>query len=154
MARSALTATQIWTNPALADEEGVQTRYSTYPMAELLLLTEVVPLNPHSARLTLLNGDAVTAHQRHWSFETTKAIYRNLVRVPYWAAKPALANPPHWLDSHVWQPTAVGLLRAEGSIRWPGDHETGLSYQADQGVIIDRTRVPRDLQEESDESYD
>jgi CRISPR-associated endonuclease/helicase Cas3 len=155
MARQALTAAAVWHNPSLPDEEGVQTRYSTYPMAELLLLTEITPLSPHSARLTLLNGDVVTAHERNWSFETTKAIYRNLARVPYWALRAGLATPPRWLASHVWQQTAVGLLRRDGNIRWPGDdQETGLSYQADQGVVIDRTRVPRAPEEEFDEPYD
>jgi len=155
MAGLALSATAIWSNPSLPDEEGVQTRYSAYPMAELLLLTGITPLSAHSARLALLNGDVATAHERYWSFDTTKAICRNLVRVPHWAVSAGVANPPRWLASHVWQPTAVGVLRADGNIRWPGDdQETGLSYQADQGVIIDRTRARRASEDQSDESYD
>jgi hypothetical protein len=124
-------------------------------MAELLLLTGITPLSPHSARLALLNGDITIAHERNWSFDATKAIYRNVVRVPHWAVRAGLANPPRWLASHVWQPTAVGVLRADGNILWPGDNqETGLSYQTDQGVIIDRTRVRRAPEDQFDESYD
>jgi CRISPR-associated endonuclease/helicase Cas3 len=85
MARLALSSTAIWNNPALPDEEGVQTRFSTYPMAQLLLATEITPLGAHSTRLDLLNGTTVTASDRDWSFDVAKAIYRNIVRVPRWA---------------------------------------------------------------------
>lgn len=155
MARQALNATTIWNNPALPDEEGVQTRWSTYRMAQLLLATEITPRGAHSVRLGLLNGDTVTADDHDWNFDAAKKMHRNLVRVPHWAVAVGLAKPPGWLANHVTQPTAAGLVRPDGSICWPGDeHQTGLSYHADQGIIINRERVPRALHEESDESYD
>ena len=155
MARQALNATTIWNNPALPDEEGVQTRFSTYPMAQLLLATEITSLDRHSARLCLLDGAVITAHDRDWDFDAVKAIHRNLVRVPRWAVAAGLAKPPGWLTNHVSQPTATGLLQPDGNIHWPGDeHQTGLSYHPDQGVIINRERVSRARHEESDESYD
>jgi hypothetical protein len=155
MARQALNATTVWNVPALPDEEGVQTRFSTYPTAQLLLATEITPLDAHSVRLDLLDRETVTAGDRECSFDAAKAIYRNLVHVPHWAVAAALAKPPRWLANHVAQPTAVGLLRPGGGIRWPRDeHQTGLSYHSDQGVIINRERVSRASHEESDESYD
>jgi len=155
LAAVALSATNVWTMPALADEEGVQTRYGTYPMAQLLLATEITPLDSHSAQLHLLDGAVVTAHDRDWDFETAKAIHRNLARAPYWAIATALINPPRWLTRHVSQPTAVARVQPGGSIRWLGDEQqSGLSYQADQGIIIHRDRIPRVPQEELDESYD
>jgi CRISPR-associated endonuclease/helicase Cas3 len=155
LAAQALSATNVWVIPSLQDEEGVQTRYSTYPMAQLLLATEAAPLNSHSAQLRLLHGTVVTAHDRDWNFETAKAIHRNLTRVPHWAVATALMNPPGWLTNHVSQATAVARLQPDGSIRWLGDErQSGLSYQADQGIIIHRERVPRVPQEELDESYD
>lgn len=155
LAALALSATNVWTIPALADEEGVQTRCSTYPMAQLLLASEITSLDSHSARLCLLDGAGVTAHDRDWNFDTAKAIHRNLTRVPRWAVATALINPPGWLTNHVSQPAAVARLQPDGSIRWLGDEkQSGLSYQADQGIIIHRERVPRVPQEESDESYD
>jgi len=154
MARQALNATTIWNIPALPDEEGVQTRFSTYPMAQLLLATEITPLDAHSVRLDLLNGDTVTAGDRDW-FDAAKAIHRNLVRVPRWAVAASLVKPPRWLANHVTQSTAAGLLQPGGNIRWPGDEQqTGLSYHADQGIIINSERVPRAPHEDFDESYD
>lgn len=155
MARQALNATSIWNNPALPDEEGVQTRWSTYSMAQLLLATEITPCGAHSVRLGLLNGDTVTADDRDRNFNARKAIHRNLVRVPRWTVRTGLAKPPTWLADYVSQPTALGLLQPGGDILWSGDeHQTGLSYHADQGIMINRERVPRALHEESDESYD
>jgi CRISPR-associated endonuclease/helicase Cas3 len=155
MARQALNATGIWNNPALPDEEGVQTRFSTYPMAQLLLATKITPLDPQSARLTLLNGDTVIASGWDWSFEAAKAIHLNLVRVPRWAVTVGLAKPPGWLVNHVAQPTAAGLLQPGGAIRWYGDEQqTGLSYHVDQGIIINSEPLSRGTHEESDESYD
>ena len=155
MALRALNATTIWNNPPLPDEEGVQTRVITYPTAHLLLGTEIAALDSHSSRLCLLDGAEVTAHDREWSFAAAKAIYRNLVRVPRWAVAPGLAKPPGWLANHVAQPTAVGLVRSNGRIRWPGDEQqTALSYDPNEGIIIKSERSPRPRDEESDESYD
>jgi CRISPR-associated endonuclease/helicase Cas3 len=155
MSRLALNATAIWNNPALADEEGVQTRFSMYPTAQLLLATAITLLGAHSVRLDLLDGDTVTASDRDWSFQAAKAIYRNIVRVPRWAIAAGLTKPPGWLANHVAQPTAAGLLQPDGNIRWcGGEQQTGLSYHVDQGVIINRERVPRAPNEEFDESFD
>jgi CRISPR-associated endonuclease/helicase Cas3 len=155
MALLALSATTIWNNPPLQDEEGVQTRVITYPTAQLLLATEITALDSHSSRLCLRDDAEVTAHDRDWDFEAAKAMHRNLVRVPRWAVAAGLAKPPGWLANHVAQPTAIGLVQPGGDIRWPGDEkQTGLSYHLDQGIIINRERVARMPHEESDESCD
>jgi CRISPR-associated endonuclease/helicase Cas3 len=153
LAACALSAVNVWSNPALKDEEGVQTRFSSYPTAQLLLATEFTPLDSRSARLRLLDGSLVTAHERHWDFVTAKAIHRNLVRLPRRAV--ALQVSPGWLANHVSQPTALGLIQPGGSIHWPGaEAETGLSYHPEQGTIIQRERIQRAPREDFDESCD
>jgi CRISPR-associated endonuclease/helicase Cas3 len=155
MARQAVTATAIWNVPALPDEEDIQTRYSTYPMAQLLLARRFTRQHDHTVSLELLNGDIVTASDYDWNFDAAKAIHRNLTRVPRWALSEFLPNPPGWLSNHVSQSTAFGLLQADGGIRaFNNDTDMGLSYHPDQGIIIHRERVPRAMQEEFDESYD
>ncbi len=155
LAACALSATQIWCNPALRDEEGVQTRYGTYPTAQLLLTSEITSLDSHSARLCLLDGTTVVAHDRDWDFDTAKTIHRNLTPVPYWTMVTGLVKPPGWLTNHVAQATAVARLLSDGNIQWPGDERsTELSYHADQGIIIRRKQVPRIAEGASDESYD
>ncbi len=156
LADQALSNTHIWDQPALRDDEGVQTRFSNYPMAQLLLARSIESLNARTARLHLLEGETVEANDRHWNFGAARAIYRNLTRVPRWSVSAALANAPGWLTTHVSQPTAVGLLRCDGGIALLGkESETGLSYSSDQGILINRKHVARAVtQEESDESYD
>ena len=155
MVQMALSATAIWNNPPLPDEEGVKTRFGTYPMSQLLLATNSTLLNAHSIRLDLLNGDTITAGDLEWNFDVAKAIHRNLVRVPRWTVVASLKKQPHWLSAYAFGPTVLGLLQPSGDIRWPGDGKsTGLSYRPDQGIVIDRERVPRSSQEESDESCD
>jgi CRISPR-associated endonuclease/helicase Cas3 len=157
LADRALSATRVWTLPALPDEEDIQTRHSTYPTAGLLLVRAVERLDAQArmVRLHLVDGTEVRAGDWEWNFDAAKAIHRNLARVPRWAVSTALNNPPGWLTIHVQQPTAVGLLHPDGGIRWPGSEiETGLSYHADQGVIIRRVASARRPREEFDESYD
>ncbi len=157
MAQQALNATNIWNNPPLPDEEGVQTRLSSYPTAQVVLATAVTPLDSHSARVSLLDGTIITAHDRdrEWNFKAVKAIYRNLVRIPRWAVAAGLSHVPGWLANQVEQPTALGLLQRDGKIGWLGQgQQTGLSYQADQGVIIDNGGVARSPYQEPDEPYD
>jgi CRISPR-associated endonuclease/helicase Cas3 len=155
MARQALNATLIWSNPALQDEEGIQTRWNTYPTAQLLLARSITPTSKDCVRLNLLNGDSVTASGRQWNFDAAKAIWRNLVPVPRWALRGGLASPPGWLANHVTQSCAAGLVQPDGDIRWPGDERaTGLAYDANHGIIIRRDLAARETPEESDESYD
>lgn len=154
MARQALNATTIWNNPALPDEEGIQTRYSTYPMAQLLLAHQISRVDTHTVQLDLLNGNTVTASDCDWNFDAAKAIHRNLARVPRWAVSAFTSKPPGWLANHVHQPTAVGMLRTGGSIgAVDGETDMGLSYHADEGVRIHRDRLKQPPQE-GDEYFD
>jgi hypothetical protein len=155
LADQALSATLVWSQPALLDEEGVQTRYGSYPTAGLLLARTVETTGLTTVRLSLLDGPAVEASDRAWSFDAAKAIHRNLARVPRWAVDAALRNSPGWLRNHVAQPAAVGLLRPDGGIGWlDGEMETGVSYHPDQGLIIKRAPARRAPREDFDESYD
>ncbi|MGH7068583.1 MAG: hypothetical protein ACREFO_01030, partial [Acetobacteraceae bacterium] len=155
LAKLALSATLVWTTPALGDEEAIRTRYTRYPTARVLLARDITPLSRHSVRLELLDGAMVTANDRARNFEAAKAIYRCLVPLPSWAIAAGLRAAPAWLKLNVPQPAAVGIVGKDGEIRWPGGEEnTGLSYDPDQGVIISRERVPRVPREEDDESYD
>lgn len=142
MARQALNATNVWSIPALPDEEGIQTRWNSYPMAQLLLARRITRQDAHTFHLELLDGDEVTASDRHWSFEAAKAIHRNLTPVPRWAVSTILEKPPEWLTNYVQQPTAVGLLQADGGIcSADGETDLGLSFHPDEGVIIHRDRI-------------
>jgi CRISPR-associated endonuclease/helicase Cas3 len=132
----ALNNTNVWNQPALADEEGVQTRINSRPAVPLLLATQVEPTVKGRTRATLLNGDPIEADDYSWSFPVAKAIHWNLVRVPRYAVEPALRAAPAWLRLHVAGECALGLIRG-GDIFWLGqDEPSGLNWHRDEGVTI------------------
>jgi hypothetical protein len=137
----------------LADDEGVQTRYSNRPTASLLLAREVDKLDAVSVRLALLNGDVAAASRREWSLDAARALHRNLVRMPRWAVRAGLGSAPDWLRLHVSGPAVVGLLQPGGEVRFLGsDAESGLSYCPERGILITRGKpTVRAAQEDWDE---
>lgn len=151
----ALSATNVWNQPALEDEEGVRTRYGSYPMARLLLATEIAHVNSKSARLRLLSGVTVTVHERRRDFDAAKDIYRNLVPVRRRTVEPGLAKAPRWLVDYIRQSVAIGLLKSDGSVIWPGEQtESGLSYDANEGIVIHQASITDGRNGEFDEPYD
>lgn len=92
---------------ALADEEGIQTRWNSNPTVAVLLVHKVFAWDTkNGARLELLNGAICVLKQEDFSFETAKAIHRNLVKVPKWSVK-----------RHVG-PTQVGCVSICGARFW------------------------------------
>jgi CRISPR-associated endonuclease/helicase Cas3 len=152
MARMALTAASVWAVPALGDEEGVQTRLNDRPTAQLLLVQQVQKSADGSTHLHLLDGEKVKVRAGEWSFAAAKAMHRNLVRLPRWAALGGLKGPPTWLTNHFASVPALGVVSTDGSIVWPGfDGPTGLAYDPDEGVIINSGIAARQAGEVLDE---
>jgi len=159
LSNKALGAANVWFNPPLLDREDIQTRYSTLPTASLLVARQVEKVDAVSVSLTLLKGDPVIASGRDWNIEAARAIHRNLVRMPRWAIKAGLGTMPDWLKLHVAQPTALGLLQHDGSIKLLGSEtESGLSYCRERGILIARAPRPTHSRQENwnndDESDD
>jgi CRISPR-associated endonuclease/helicase Cas3 len=131
--------------PALPDEEGVQTRWNDRPTVQLLLAAEQpVRVHGHRIRLSLVEGNAVElpAPQSDLRFDkaAARAVHSNLVRIPKWAARDAaaateLANlaPPR---------TVLGVVRkTDGAILF-GDKESGMTWHPDEGVTLPRRAAP------------
>jgi CRISPR-associated endonuclease/helicase Cas3 len=158
LSAKAINATKVWFQPSLADEEGVQTRFSAYPTASLLVARIIETLDAVSTRLTLLNGDTATVSERNWNIEAARALHRNLVPMPRWVVRAALGTAPGWLRLHIAQATAIGLLQPDSTIvYWRSDIESGLSYCPERGILISRTKQPTTTALENwdeDESYD
>jgi CRISPR-associated endonuclease/helicase Cas3 len=148
----ALNNTNIWTQPALPDEEGVQTRFNSVPSAQLLLIRRVQPLGKRFFRVELISGEIIEPSSEEWSFTAAKAIYKNLVRVPRYAIAAALPAMPSWLGSHVSGECALGIVRS-GEIYWPdSDRSSGLLWHPDEGISIPTQTSANTLNQY--ESYD
>jgi hypothetical protein len=154
MTRLALDATRVWNNPSLEDEEGVQTRYVSYPTARLLMARDVAALDSRRTRINLLNGDHIEVREDDWDLDAAKAIYRNLAAVPLWAVQDGIETAPPSLEPYASR-AAAGLVQGDGHIRWCGnEQDAGLSYDTDLGIVIHQDSVPRRSHEDSDESDD
>ena len=135
-------ATCVWSQPALADREEVQTRYTFQTSAQLLLVTGLVSNAKGVSRATLLNGEIHSMDDYVWNFPAAKAIHRNLVRMPRYAVAAALRARPEWLRLHVSGECALGWVR-EDQIFWLGsDQPSGLTYHPDEGVMIPQKFKP------------
>lgn len=138
--RQALNATRVWGMPALADDEGVQTRYSQCPTATLVLVKDL-RAEDGVKRIRGLEGVLAEVTSR-WNLATAKALHRTSVRVPRWALG---ANPfsPEWLSRYVPGTAAIGVVGTDGQIVWPDrKRQAGLSYHHDEGVVIQSSAAP------------
>jgi CRISPR-associated endonuclease/helicase Cas3 len=134
----ALNNTSIWNQPALTDDEEIQTRFNSRRTAQLLLATQFESNAKGRTKVALLNGTTAEVDDFEWSFPAAKAIHWNLVRVPRYAMKQAMRNAPAWLRLHVFGECALGLVREE-MIYWPGSEEpSGLTWHPDEGIVIPR----------------
>ncbi|MCS7338656.1 MAG: hypothetical protein NZ739_10550, partial [Verrucomicrobiae bacterium] len=142
MEKLALSATKVWSMPALKDEEGVQTRYNPYEMAQLLLVHQVGERADHTFLVKLLNGVEVAVTDRDWDFNAARAIYLNITPVPFWTVSRLVAGQPAWLTNYAQMRTAVAQVLPDGRIRSvDGRADLCLSYHPDEGVKIHYDRI-------------
>jgi CRISPR-associated endonuclease/helicase Cas3 len=152
----ALSNTNVWNQPVLADDEGVQTRFNSQPSAQLLLANLVEPAGKTCTVVSLLSGESIEVKHRDWSFAAAKAIHWNLTRVPRYAVAAGLHAAPDWLRLHAFGECALGLVR-DGNIFWPdSDAPSGVTWHSDEGVTIPQQRQnynPPNFEQDY-ESYD
>jgi len=128
-------ASNTWALPVLADDEGVQTRFSDYPTATLILLRDLESSRA-MFQFTGLDGSEATAEQRDWSREAAVALHRNHVKVPAWWLRGRNFDHPaalkHYFGADLW-----ALATVQGDNVWLNGSEgenTGLKYLTDRGV--------------------
>ncbi len=127
----ALQSSNIWT-VALEDEEGVQTRLSELPTVQLILCRNI-----EARRCVFLNGDSETMGNDQHQLNVSRAIQKNLVKVPkhiFKAVRPCAA-----FDQYLYGLQTLGVVsdervRVDGlkdgvQIRW--STEGGLRIEND-----------------------
>jgi len=75
----AITAQNVWNMPVLKDEEGIGTRLNQCPTLPLILATHV-----GNDTLTLLDNSEIKVQSQYFSYDTAKALHRNIVKAPAW----------------------------------------------------------------------
>jgi CRISPR-associated endonuclease/helicase Cas3 len=140
---SALNATSVLRQPALNDEEGVQTRWNDRPTIQLLLATTApVTLPDKTIRLTLADGTVTLIPNFRFDVKTARALHCNLVRLQKWAVKNLADSVPEWLARFVSQKAVLGIVRDTDGAILLGEAETGLTWHPDEGIVISRHLKP------------
>jgi CRISPR-associated endonuclease/helicase Cas3 len=136
---SAVSASMVLRQPALADEEGVQTRWNDRPTAQLLLTTATPAALPgHIIQLQLADGAEALIPDFRFDVKAARALHRNLVRIPLWVTKNLPSTAPEWLSRLVSQKATVGIVRrTDGAILF-GELESGMTWHPDEGVTLPR----------------
>ncbi|MCX6543022.1 MAG: CRISPR-associated helicase Cas3' [Acidobacteria bacterium] len=142
----------------MEDDEGIQTRWNSYPTVPVLPMTHVRSWDAKTgAQFELLNGDQCQLRPHEFSVAAARSIHRNLVRVPRWFVAKHLGSIPTWLGQYVAS-EALPCRLVEGRlvVLRSGD-DSGLTYRDDLGVVIPTRTVQssaRPAGEDDSESYD
>jgi CRISPR-associated endonuclease/helicase Cas3 len=129
-------------NPALPDEEGVQTRLNDVPMVSLILARHF-----NGRIIKLLNGDGCWLEGDEFRLDDAKALHCNLVRVPKWIF--AVFQKTDTTARYVKGDQAVAVVENGGSITINGlKQEVNIIWDSEYGIEILRHK------EEIDESCD
>jgi len=143
---------------ALNDDDGVQTRWNSYPTVAVLPVRQVRTWDTRTgAHLELLNGDQCELRSHEFLFAAAQAIHRNLVKVPRWSVANHLRSTPNWLRQYVAGATLPCKLCEGRLLVLPGGDDSALTYRDDLGVVIPTWRAhptARRTEEDESESYD
>jgi CRISPR-associated endonuclease/helicase Cas3 len=135
----ALSAALVLRQPALADEEGVQTRISDTPTVQILLASADPVRSPSGGTIYLPMVDGTDALIPNFRFDlaAARAIHRNLVRMPAWTLEGVSSTSPEWLSRLVSQNAVLGFVRENGAI-FVDQSDSGMTWHRDEGVTLPR----------------
>lgn len=130
--RNALRNSDFW-QPALDDQEGVQTRLNELPTASLIVCKEFTKDRIHfdEHQVVMLNSE--------FNYEAAKALHKNLVKVPrhHFATFPDNGK----LSDYLYEAHAVGIVGPTGVVRVAGLKDgISLRYTEELGLVVDKSR--------------
>lgn len=126
-------SSNIW-NPALSDEEGVQTRVN-----EILTLSLILCRSLTKEHAEFVDGGSCSLQGEKFELQTAQLIHRNLVKVPqYHFEKGELESHPV-IRRYVRGMYAIGRVGNDGKILVKGIKSgTSLRWDMDLGLVIDK----------------
>lgn len=126
---AALMSTNIW-QVQLNDEEGVQTRVSSYKQVSLVLARKI-----DNGVATLLNGETAVLTGERFDIAAARALHRNLVRIPKTIFVQFASSDE--TKRYVRGEQALVLIESDGAIRATGLRDgVALRWNDNTGVTI------------------
>jgi CRISPR-associated endonuclease/helicase Cas3 len=103
------TTRDIFSQSALKDREGAETRYNIKPTVHLILLKSRPTEISGTFVIDPLYGPSLALHKNFFSFELAKALQLNAIRIPAYLVGSSLKSQPEWLKNHV-DNAVIGIL--------------------------------------------
>ena len=117
-------------NPALPDEEGVQTRLNEMPVVSLILAKCF-----DGRSIKLINGDGCRLEGDEFRINDARALHRNLVRVPKWVFE--LFHRTEATARYVRGDQAIAVVEDDGLIKISGLKQgTRITWENVYGIEI------------------
>jgi CRISPR-associated endonuclease/helicase Cas3 len=117
-------------NPALPDEEGVQTRLNDVPMVSLILSRHC-----DKKKLVLINSESCWLDSEDFDLNAARSLHRNLVRVPKWVFNKFRYSKK--TERYVRGDQAIALLGNNNFIEINGlKRDVKLSWDNNYGIEI------------------
>jgi CRISPR-associated endonuclease/helicase Cas3 len=119
---------------ALADEEGVQTRYNISPSCSLVLLKEKpITLNGVTT-IHPLDGGEQKVQNGVFCYDLAKSLRENAVRIPRYLVREALRGTPSWLQEHMSDAVLAITSEDSSTLELLGECSYKLFYHSEQGI--------------------
>ncbi|WP_298272446.1 CRISPR-associated helicase Cas3' [Geobacter sp.] len=127
----ALMSLNIW-QPALEDQEGVQTRINELETVSMVLCRGIT-----TQEALFIDGAKAELGGDTFRFTTARAIHRNLVKVPLHHFERVEACPE--FDEYMYERQCVGIVGEDGTVAVKGLKEgVRLSYSDEVGLFVEK----------------
>lgn len=127
----ALMSLNIW-QPALEDQEGIQTRINELETVSMVLCRSIT-----TQAALFIDGTEAELGCDTFRFATARAIHRNLVKVPVQHFERVESCPE--FDEYIYERQCVGVVGEDGTVEVKGLKEgVMLSYSDEMGLFVEK----------------
>jgi len=129
----AMWSCNLW-QPALKDEEGVQTRLNEMPTVALVLCRSI-----DNQEAVFVDGASEPFSEEQFRLSLAQAIHKNLVRVPEYCFDKEKIMPCSAFSDYLHGVQSVGIISESGSVRVAGLQDDFQFFYSDElGLVINR----------------
>lgn len=134
--QKALMSNNLW-NPALPDEEGVQTRVNEKPTLSLVLCRSISETSAE-----LIHGGSCSLEGEEFQLQTAQAIHRNLVKIYQYHFEEGELDSHPVITRYVRGRYTIGRVDDDGSISVKGMKSgTSLRWDLDLGLVVEKGKT-------------
>ncbi|MCX6566619.1 MAG: CRISPR-associated helicase Cas3' [Candidatus Aminicenantes bacterium] len=131
----ALINTNVWSQPDMPDEEGVQTRLNELPTVDVVLCRKV-----SDKEAVLLDGNHILLGRTPFCLITAQGIYKNMIKVPLYCFDTLEANA--LFENYMRGLNTMGLVKEDGDVEIK-NLKSGyrLQYSDRWGLVIKKAKA-------------